>query len=68
MAADGSLVVASATTAPGNNDVARAIAGLQDIPITGTSANPVDAWGNLVYQVATDSRAATQANAGEDGR
>jgi flagellar hook-associated protein 1 FlgK len=66
VAADGSLVVASATTAPGNNDIARAIAGLQDIAITGTSAKPVDAWGNLVYQVATDSRAATEAKAGHE--
>ena len=59
VAADTSLVVASATTAAGNNDVARAIAALQDSPITGTSSTPVDAWGNLVYQVATDTKTAT---------
>ncbi len=34
VAADTSLVVASATTAAGNNDIARAIAALQDQPIT----------------------------------
>lgn len=66
VAADTSLVVASATTAAGNNDIARAIAALQDQPITGTSTRPVDAWGNLVYSVAADSRSATQAKAGHD--
>jgi flagellar hook-associated protein 1 FlgK len=66
VAADSSLVVASATTAAGNNDVARAIAALQDNPMTGTTARPVDGWGNLVYQVASDSRAATQARDGHD--
>jgi flagellar hook-associated protein 1 FlgK len=66
VAADTSLVVASATTAAGNNDIARAIAALQDQPITGTSTRPVDAWGNLVYSVAADSRAATQAKAGHE--
>jgi flagellar hook-associated protein 1 FlgK len=64
--ADSSLVVASATTAAGNNDIARAIAALQDQPITGTTARPVDAWGNLVYSVASDSRSATQARASHD--
>ena len=66
VAADASLVVASATTAPGNNDVARAIAALQDSPIAGTSTKPVDAWGSLVYQVATDSREAVQARASHE--
>jgi flagellar hook-associated protein 1 FlgK len=66
VAADSSLVVASATTAAGNNDIARAIGALQDAPISGTSATPVDTWGNLVYQVATDSKSATQAKAGHD--
>jgi flagellar hook-associated protein 1 FlgK len=66
VAADTSLVVASATTGPGNNDVARAIAALQDSPISGTATRPVDAWGNLVYQVATDSRSATQSQAAHD--
>jgi flagellar hook-associated protein 1 FlgK len=64
--ADSSLVVASATTAAGNNDIARAIAALQDQPITGTTSRPVDAWGNLVYSVASDSRSATQARASHD--
>jgi flagellar hook-associated protein 1 len=66
VAADTSLVVASATTAPGNNDIARAIAALQDAPISGTATTPVDAWGNLVYQVATDARTATQVQASHD--
>jgi flagellar hook-associated protein 1 FlgK len=34
----------------GNNDIARAIAALQDQPITGSSTRPVDAWGNLVQR------------------
>jgi flagellar hook-associated protein 1 len=66
VAADTSRVVASATTAAGNNDIARAIAALQDQPITGSSTRPVDAWGNLVYSVASDSRAATQSKASHE--
>jgi flagellar hook-associated protein 1 FlgK len=66
VAADTSLVVASATTAAGNNDIARAIAGLQDQPITGSSTRPVDAWGNLVYSVASDSQSATQSKASHE--
>jgi len=66
VAADTSLVVASATTAAGNNDIARAIAALQDAPISATSTRPVEAWGNLVYQVATDTRAAAQARLGHE--
>ena len=46
VAADTSLVVASATTAAGNNDIARAIAALQDQPITGS----VDAAGGRLGQ------------------
>jgi flagellar hook-associated protein 1 FlgK len=66
VAADTSLVVASATTAAGNNDIARAIAALQDQSITGTSTRPVDAWGNLVYSVAADSRSAIQSKASHE--
>jgi flagellar hook-associated protein 1 FlgK len=66
VAADTSLVVASATTAAGNNDIARAIAALQDSPISGTASTPVDAWGNLVYQVATDTKTATDAQTAHD--
>jgi flagellar hook-associated protein 1 len=60
VAADTSLVVAASTASPGNNDIARAVAQLQDGTLTGGTGRPVDAWGNLVYQVATDSRAAAQ--------
>jgi len=66
VAANTSLVVASATTAPGNNDIARAIAALQDGPISGTSTSPVDAWGNLVYQVGSDAQTANQVQASHD--
>ena len=66
VAADTSLVVAAATTAAGNNVIARAIAALQDTGVGGGSTRPVDAWGNLVYHVATDSRGATQAHASHE--
>jgi flagellar hook-associated protein 1 len=61
VAADNRLVVTASTTAPGNNDIARAVAALQDSPMTGTSARPVDGWGSLVYAVATDGSTARQA-------
>lgn len=60
VAADVRLVVAAATTAPGNNAIAQAVANLQDTAMTGTTARPVDGWGNLVYSVASDSAAAQQ--------
>lgn len=66
IAVDSSLVVAAATTAAGNNEIARAIAGLQDTAMTGGTSRPIEAWGSLVYQVATDSRSATQAKAGHE--
>jgi flagellar hook-associated protein 1 len=66
VAADGALVVASATTAAGNNDIAREISELQDTAMTGGTARPVDAWGALVYRVATDSRSATQSRASHE--
>lgn len=61
VAASTNLVVTAATTAAGNNEIANAIAALQDTAMSGGTARPVDAWGSLVYRVAVDSRTATQA-------
>jgi flagellar hook-associated protein 1 len=58
VAADNSRVVTSSTTAAGNNDVALAIGRLQDQPMTGGTAKPVEGWSALVYTVATDSATA----------
>jgi flagellar hook-associated protein 1 FlgK len=66
VAADLRLVVAAGAAAAGNNDIARAIAGLQDGAVTGLSSRPVDAWGDLVYRVATDARSAQDAASGHD--
>ena len=60
IAADPSLVVAAAVPTAGNNDIARAIAALQDAPMTGTSTKPVDAWSELVYRVGADASSAAQ--------
>jgi flagellar hook-associated protein 1 FlgK len=66
VAGDVRLVVAAGAPAAGNNDVARAIAALQDASVTGLSARPVDAWGDVVYRVATDARSAKAAASGHD--
>lgn len=66
VAADLRLVVAAGVPASGNNDIARAIAALQDSGVNGGSARPVDAWGDLVYRVATDARSASVAASGHD--
>jgi flagellar hook-associated protein 1 FlgK len=60
VAANNALIVASATTTSGNNDIARAVQALQDNPMTGSTARPVDGWGSLVYSVATDAAGAQQ--------
>jgi flagellar hook-associated protein 1 FlgK len=61
VAGNSSLVVASATTAAGNNQIARAVGALQSAVISGGSNTPLGSWGNLVYNVATDASSATQA-------
>jgi flagellar hook-associated protein 1 FlgK len=67
VAADTSLVVASSSSsAAGNNDVARAIAALQDAPMTGSPLKPVDAWGDLVYRIGADAKTAADAQAGHE--
>ena len=60
VAADTNLVVAAGAPSPGNNDIARKIAALQDASITGTQTRPVDAWGDLVYRVSADTRTALE--------
>lgn len=62
VAADNRLVVASATNAPGNNDVARNIGNLQTTPMSGTNSTPIQGWGTLVYSVANDSRTAQESH------
>ena len=57
---DNSLVVTSSTTAVGNNDLALAIGRLQDTPMTGSTARPIEGWSDLVYAVATDAAGAKQ--------
>lgn len=59
--ADHALVVAGGAATPGNNDIAKAIAALQDSNITGGNTTPVGAWADLVYRVGTDGQAAALA-------
>ena len=66
VAADPRVVVAAATPAPGNNNIANAIASLQDKLVSGGVARPVDAWGDLVYRVGADARSAGQAAKSHD--
>jgi flagellar hook-associated protein 1 FlgK len=58
VAADSRLVAAGSTTAAGDNDTARAIAGLRDALVIGGNTTLSDAWGQLVYRVARDSKTA----------
>jgi flagellar hook-associated protein 1 FlgK len=66
VAGDLRLVVAAGAPAAGNNDIARAIASLQDSAVSGLSSKPVDAWGDLVYRVSTDARSAQDSANGRD--
>lgn len=56
--ADPSLVAASGTGAPGDNQNARALAELRNTRAMGGTATFSEAWGQLVYQVGSDSRTA----------
>ncbi|MDH4066945.1 MAG: flagellar hook-associated protein FlgK, partial [Acidobacteriota bacterium] len=56
---DPSLVAASGTGAPGDNAVARALAGLRDArTMAGGTATFSQSWGQLVYRVASDTKTA----------
>jgi flagellar hook-associated protein 1 FlgK len=59
MAANSQLVAAAGPGAPvGDNAAARDIAALRNVRVVGGTATLADAWGQLVYRVARDSRAA----------
>jgi flagellar hook-associated protein 1 len=67
VAADSALVVGSATSSVGNNDVARAVAGLRNSRIvSGNTATPDEAWAQFVYQVGSDVAGARAATATRD--
>jgi flagellar hook-associated protein 1 FlgK len=66
VSADPSLVAAAGSPAAGNNGVARAIAALQDAPMGGSTKTPVGAWGDLVYRVGLDARAAADGRSGHE--
>jgi flagellar hook-associated protein 1 FlgK len=57
--ADPRLVAAAGAPTAGDNQVAKAIANLQDQVMTGTSAKPSEAWGDLVFRVGADTKTAT---------
>lgn len=64
VAADPGLIAAAGAPAAGDNDVARAIAGLRESRVmSGGTATASEAWAGLVYQVGSDVRAA-QASSG----
>jgi len=48
VAADPRLIAASASTAAGDNQGARAIAAIGQTAIAGATTTPVDTWGALV--------------------
>jgi flagellar hook-associated protein 1 FlgK len=59
MAANSQLVAAAGPGAPvGDNAAARDIAALRNVRVVGGTATLADAWGQLVYRVGRDSRAA----------
>ncbi|MCC7044644.1 MAG: flagellar hook-associated protein FlgK [Acidobacteria bacterium] len=67
VAADPRLVAGSGTTSVGDNQVARAIAGLRDSRVmSGGSATAAEAWATFVYQVGSDVRAAEASSATRD--
>lgn len=60
VAADARLVAAAGIANGGDNQTARAIAALREQPVlSGGTATLSDAWGQLVYRIARDTRSAT---------
>jgi flagellar hook-associated protein 1 FlgK len=60
VAADRRLVAAGNTAAAGDNDAARAIAGLrQAMVLNGNTATLSEGWGQIVYRVGRDAKSAT---------
>jgi flagellar hook-associated protein 1 FlgK len=58
------LIAAGGAAVPGDNQNARAISNLRGSTITGGTANPLDTWSALVYQVGTDTQASQQEQSG----
>lgn len=58
VAADSRLVGASLSGTAGDNTVAKAIAGVRDARIVGGTATLAEGWGQLVYQVGTETQTA----------
>ncbi|MCC7180169.1 MAG: flagellar hook-associated protein FlgK [Acidobacteria bacterium] len=56
--ADPALVAASGTGAPGDNQVARALADLRGARAVGGTATFAESWGQLVYRVGSDTQVA----------
>lgn len=56
--ADSALVAAGATTAPADNQVARAMADLRNVRGTANQSTFSESWGQLVYRVGVDSAGA----------
>jgi flagellar hook-associated protein 1 len=64
VAADPRLVAAAGIANGGDNQAARAIAALREQPVlNGNTATLSDAWGQLVYRVARDTKGATDESA-----
>jgi flagellar hook-associated protein 1 FlgK len=67
VAADSRLVAGSGTPSVGDNDVARAIAGLREARVmSGGSATAAEAWASLVYHVGSDASAAEASSVTRD--
>lgn len=58
IAADPQSIAASLTGAPGDNQTAKAIAGLRDARVVGGSATFAESWSQLVYRVGSDAQTA----------
>jgi flagellar hook-associated protein 1 FlgK len=60
IAADPSTIAAAATASPGDNQTARSLAALREARVmSGGTATLSDGWGQIVYRVGADSRAAS---------
>ncbi len=64
VAADSRLIAAAGIANGGDNQTARAIVALREQPVlNGNTATLSDAWGQLVYRVARDTKSATDESA-----
>ena len=62
VAGDPSLIAAAGVALPGDNGTARAIAALRTTRVlNGGTATLSDGWGDIVYQVGSDSQGAATA-------